>query len=96
MQLVQDYFNETTYQTCGICDVCIEKRKKDNLKSFEHLKLEIINIVKQKEYSVEELEQQIAPKDHELFVDVIREMVDDGVILYDKAWKLKLNQQYYN
>jgi ATP-dependent DNA helicase RecQ len=96
MQLVQDYFNETTYQTCGICDVCIEKRKKDNLKSFEHLKLEIINIVKQKEYSVEELEQQIAPKDHELFVDVIREMVDDGVILYDKAWKLKLNQQYNN
>jgi ATP-dependent DNA helicase RecQ len=93
MQLVQDYFNETTYQTCGICDVCIEKRKKDNLRSFEDLKAEVINIIKEKAYSVEELEQQIAPKDHELFVDVIREMVDEGLILYDKVWKLKMNQQ---
>jgi ATP-dependent DNA helicase RecQ len=93
MQLVQDYFNETTYQTCGICDVCIEKRKKDNLRSFEDLKAEVMNIIKHKAYSVEELEQQIAPKDHELFVDVIREMVDEGLILYDKAWKLKLNQR---
>ena len=89
MQLLQDYFNETTFQNCGICDICIEKRKRENLKTFESLKHEILSIIKKKSFAVEELEQQVAPNDHELFVDVVREMVDEGVMEYDKTWKLK-------
>jgi ATP-dependent DNA helicase RecQ len=89
MQLIQDYFNETTFQTCGICDICIEKRKRENLKTFESLKNEILGIIKKKSFAVEELEQQVAPNDHELFVDVVREMVDEGLMEYDKTWKLK-------
>jgi ATP-dependent DNA helicase RecQ len=91
MQLVQDYFNEITDQECGICDVCIEKRRKDNGKAFEGLKLEVLTIMKTKTLSLEELEQQIAPKDRELFIDVIRELVDDSVLEYDKAWKLRMS-----
>src|SRR5690606_24568622 len=28
MQMIQEYFGEETDATCGICDVCIEKRKR--------------------------------------------------------------------
>jgi ATP-dependent DNA helicase RecQ len=93
MQVIQDYFNEVTFDICGICDVCIEKRKRENVHAFEELKGEVILTLKQHSETVEELEERIAPKDHELFVDVIREMVDDGFLEYDDAWRLKLIQQ---
>jgi ATP-dependent DNA helicase RecQ len=93
MQVIQEYFNEVTFDTCGICDVCIEKRKKENERAFDELRREILNMLKQGSQTIENLEERIAPRDHELFVDVIREMVDDGELQYDKAWRLKLLQQ---
>jgi ATP-dependent DNA helicase RecQ len=93
MQMIQDYFNEVTFDTCGICDVCIERRKNDNKQAFQELWQEVLSTLKQQQRTVEELEERIAPRNHELFVDVIREMVDDGVIAYDSAWRLRLTQQ---
>lgn len=90
MQLLQDYFGELTDQECGICDICIEKRKKENGKAFDALKLEVLTVMKTKPLSLEELEQHIAPRERELFVDVVRELVDDGTLAYDKAWKLRI------
>ncbi|MEX2232671.1 MAG: helicase-related protein, partial [Cyclobacteriaceae bacterium] len=89
MQLVQDYFDEHTETTCGICDVCIEKRKKNNILAYEKLREGVLNTIRQTTLSVEQLEKQIAPRDRELFVDVVRELVDEGVLGYDKVWKLK-------
>lgn len=88
MQIMQEYFNEVTYTTCGMCDVCISLRKKENLSAFEDLHAEIISIIKKKPITVEQLEEVIAPRDHELFVDVVRDMVDEGMLIYDDAWRL--------
>ena len=93
MQMIQDYFNEVTFNNCGICDVCIERRKKDNRLAFDELWQEVLNALKKENKTIEELEERIAPRDHELFVDVVREMVDDGVLEYDNAWRLRLIQQ---
>lgn len=93
MQLIQDYFNEVSYKKCGICDVCIEERKKENRNAFDDLKVEVTNVLKSKSLTVEQVEELIAPNDHELFVDVVREMVDDGVLVYDSVWKLSLVKQ---
>jgi ATP-dependent DNA helicase RecQ len=92
MQLIQDYFNEHTDSTCGICDVCIEKRKKDNAHAFEELREEIVAVMKKNVLTVEQLEHQISPRDRELFVDVVRELVDEGVLSYDKVWKLRVRK----
>jgi ATP-dependent DNA helicase RecQ len=90
MQLVQDYFNEHTETTCGICDVCIEKRKKDNIQVYESLRQGVLSAMQQNVMSVEQLEKKIAPGDRELFVDVVRELVDEGILGYDKVWRLKM------
>jgi ATP-dependent DNA helicase RecQ len=89
MQIIQDYFNEITYQTCGICDLCIEKRKSENLIAFKSMRDEVMVLLSRQTLSVEQLEEIISPKDHELFVDIVREMVDEGIISYDKFWRLK-------
>lgn len=93
MQMIQDYFNEVTYDNCGICDVCVERRKKDNQAAFDELWDEILTTLNKEKMTIEELEERIAPRNHELFVDVIREMVDDGILQYDSAWKLRAIQQ---
>jgi ATP-dependent DNA helicase RecQ len=93
MQLVQEYFNEETETTCNICDVCIERRKKENVKDFEILRREVMTVLKTTSLSVEQLEEHISPKDHELFVDVVREMVDEGELIYDSVWKLMIAKQ---
>ncbi|HEX5167911.1 MAG TPA: hypothetical protein VFW11_01970, partial [Cyclobacteriaceae bacterium] len=54
---------------------------------------EVLLLIAKKKMSVEELEEQIAPKDRELFIDVIREMVDEGEIAYDEVWRLVRNSK---
>ena len=88
MQCIQDYFDEHTEETCGVCDVCIEKRKNDNALAFEKLREEVLVVMKENRMSVEQLEKHIDPRDRELFVDVVRELVDEGLLAYDPAWKL--------
>ena len=90
MQVIQDYFNEDTESTCGICDVCIGKRKKDNLHAFADLRKEVLTVMNNNVMSIEQLEKHIAPNDRELFVDVVRELLDEGVLEYDRVWKLKI------
>lgn len=89
MQYIQDYFGEQTESTCGMCDVCIEKRKKDNYAAFEALRSEVLAAMKNHVLTIEQLEKQITPKDRELFVDVVRELVDEGELMYDQVWRLK-------
>jgi ATP-dependent DNA helicase RecQ len=93
MQIMQDYFGEVSYTTCGICDVCINQRKNENLHTISELRDEVLNILKEKPITVEQLEELIAPRDQELFIDVVREMVDEGLLVYDAVWKLGLKKQ---
>lgn len=93
MQLIQEYFGEETFETCGKCDVCIEQRKKDNLTETKTLHEEILTLVKEKLYTIDQLEKRIAPEDTELFIDLIREMVDNGELEYDKVWRLKIRKK---
>jgi ATP-dependent DNA helicase RecQ len=93
MQMIQDYFNEVSSQPCGICDICVNNRKQDNLSAFEGMKIEVMSVIKRSPLTVEQLEEIIAPRDHELFVDVVRDMVDSGMLEYDEVWKLRVGKQ---
>ncbi|HMV11217.1 MAG TPA: RecQ family ATP-dependent DNA helicase [Cyclobacteriaceae bacterium] len=90
MQLIQEYFGEETFQTCGKCDVCIELKKKESSVQLQSLRGEIITLVKSKLYTIDQLEKRIAPSDTGLFIDLVREMVDEGELEYDKVWRLKI------
>lgn len=92
MQWIQEYFGEETEALCGICDVCIERRKKDNLRSFDSLREQVLAVMKKNSWSVEQLEKELEPEDRELFVDVVRELVDEGALVYDDTWRLRLSK----
>lgn len=90
MEQVLDYFDETRHEPCGKCDVCIRKRKQNNAMGMDLLRAEIMTLLKQGSFTVEQLEEHINPADPELFVDVVRDMVDAGAIEYDDAWQLRI------
>jgi len=88
MQMIQEYFDEITYQTCGVCDVCISKKKNDHSKVLKDYQEQINYLLSQKPMPIDELEDAVAARDKELFVEAVRELVDTGAIAYDDVWLL--------
>jgi ATP-dependent DNA helicase RecQ len=88
MRVIQEYFNETTYKDCGICDVCITKRKSESGAIVNDYEEQILYLLSQKPMNVDDLEVAVAPHDKELFLDAVREMVDSNLITYDDLWVL--------
>jgi ATP-dependent DNA helicase RecQ len=87
-QVMQHYFGEEAERDCGVCDVCIGKRKQQNEQSLKQYREQVLFLLGQQPRPVDELEEAVAPKDHDLFVEVLREMVDEGAIRYDTYWVL--------
>jgi ATP-dependent DNA helicase RecQ len=91
--LLLDYFDEKTYDSCGVCDVCLNKKKKENLRELKDYREQVLYLLKRKHLTVDELETEVNPTDHHLFLEVVREMVDEGIIRYDDFWVLSIAKQ---
>lgn len=89
MQVILEYFDEHAFETCGHCDVCLEKKKTDDRASFSDYSQQISYLLGEKPMTVDELETAVNPTDHHLFIEVVREMVDEGKIVYDDYWVLR-------
>jgi len=83
MQIIQEYFDEVTFETCGFCDVCIGKKKLENNSTLKDYSQQVIYLLNQKPMNLDELEMAVAVRDKELFIEVVRELVDAGTIAYD-------------
>ncbi len=90
MQVVMDYFGESSFETCGTCDVCISKKKVDGASSFKEYREKINHLLGQRPMTVDELEEASNPHDRDLFVEVVRELVDQGTLAYDEFWVLRI------
>ncbi|HQQ98973.1 MAG TPA: ATP-dependent DNA helicase RecQ [Cyclobacteriaceae bacterium] len=88
MQVMLDYFGESTFDTCGQCDVCVARKKKDQGDSFMDYEQRVTNLLEQQPMTVDELERRINPDDRHLFIEVVRELVDQGILAYDAYWVL--------
>jgi ATP-dependent DNA helicase RecQ len=91
MVMIQQYFDEKTIETCGICDVCVAQRKRINATELEGMRIEVLTVVRKNPLTLEQLEEIIAPADQELFKDAVRELVDEGQLLYDEVWRLRVS-----
>jgi ATP-dependent DNA helicase RecQ len=89
MRMIQEYFNETTYKDCNLCDVCIAKRKNESGAMLTDYQEQILYLLTQKPMNVDDLEVAVAPHDKELFIDAVRELVDNATIAYDDVWVLR-------
>jgi ATP-dependent DNA helicase RecQ len=91
MQVMQEYFDELNTKPCGMCDVCIDRRKKEDLHALKNYRDQVLYLLKQKKMPVDELESAVDPEDKDLFVEVVREMLDEGILVYDDFWLIGLS-----
>lgn len=90
MQVVMDYFGEQSFSDCGACDVCIARKKEDSAHSFKDYREKILYLLARRPMTVDELETEANPHDRDLFVEVVRDLVDQGVLAYDTYWVLRI------
>lgn len=90
MQVVMDYFGEASFSECGACDVCIARKKEDGGLTFMEYREKIIHLLTQRPMTVDELEEQANPHDRDVFVEVVRDLVDQGFLAYDAYWVLRI------
>lgn len=89
-RLLLQYFDETNFKNCGICDVCIENKKHTlNNHDFEEISLLIKDLLTKNEYSIRELINQLVYPE-EKTIAVTQWMLDNKVVKLSKEYKLKL------
>jgi len=89
-QFIQSYFDEETFDKCGVCDVCLGQKKKENQTEVKNYQEKIMACLRNKPMTSEELELAVNPTDHELFIEVVREMLDAVRIKFDEYWVLRI------
>jgi ATP-dependent DNA helicase RecQ len=81
--LLLEYFDELSDKECGVCDVCLERRKqKDYTDYYQQHRRKILDTLTDKQISLQQLVFNINPKNEKLLLDTIREMVGSGEIVY--------------
>jgi ATP-dependent DNA helicase RecQ len=89
-RLLLEYFGEHSDRDCGICDVCVERRKNTPEKESD-IRFEIMAWLSDGEqHSVHEVDERF--NNGPVAVEVIRYMVDEGTILLQDSF-LRLSPQ---
>ena len=87
-KMLLEYFGELDYDSCGVCDLCVSQKHEKEHVDHDHYHHQIVHLVGEEQLTIEELMDKIAPKEKETFLDVIREMIDSGELMYDDQWRL--------
>ena len=85
--VIERYFCDSISAPCGVCDICIEKRKsKDNTQATSPEE-RILEVVDSGEYTVKELVRQIKGNE-EVIVETISRLINDGVLRITNRMKV--------
>lgn len=90
-RILLSYFNESNFEDCGFCDVCVEKNK--NQLSTQEIKYQITKILSSKWLSLADICNQIKQKDRRLIIEIINTLIDDEVIISNEKQEYTLNKK---
>ena len=80
-QILLEYFNEEKLENCKICDNCIELNKEKMKKElFNSISKKIIDILKNKELTYNEIKNEIEEKNEETLKNVLNYLFDNDLI----------------
>ena len=92
-QLLLAYFDEDLYKKCGICDICLKKKKKrshDKEKEAEKYRLWVLQCIEKGVNEVDGIIQALAPDAEETLLMTIRQLLENEEITYDQFSRLIL------
>lgn len=87
---ISAYFGEESDHFCGICDVCLENKKKAS-SDQDRIKEKIIQTLTEgNQFSLQTIQEVPGLKNDLKTVELLREMEDDGLIVSEPSGKYKL------
>ena len=93
-QQLLEYFGEVSYDLCGVCDVCIaKKRQAKDEPLLAHYEKQITALLKTNaNLDLEALTQALNPENKTFFLNKVSELFDHGSIFYDDFGKIRINR----
>ncbi|WP_246164492.1 RecQ family ATP-dependent DNA helicase [Xanthovirga aplysinae] len=89
-QLLSEYFGELKADKCGVCDFCVEEKRRGEFVDEESLRISILEMVKQQPLLPEELTGKLENFSQEVVIESIRKLLDGEELYYDKGGRLDL------
>ena len=90
--LLMEYFGQKEEKPCGICDVCIGKKKRLHREERKSLEERILQVLARQNTNIRELVHQLG-EDKEVVVEQIRKLLDEGKIQYVSTLELGLTEK---
>ena len=90
--LLMEYFGQKEDKPCGICDVCIGKKKRLHREERKSLEERILQVLARQNTNIRELVHQLG-EDKEVVVEQIRKLLDEGKIQYVSTLELGLTEK---
>lgn len=77
---ILQYFNETSFEDCGTCDVCLSKNKQNKSGTFLQIKEQLLNLLEHKSHSLNELVSLLYRYSKEDVINCVNKLTDDEQI----------------
>jgi ATP-dependent DNA helicase RecQ len=84
------FFTGKSQGACGICDLCLEKKKDKKTINIDIIRDIVQYELEKTPQSPEELTSKYPEHEQEDFAQVVREMLDNNTVRYDKLGRLKM------
>jgi ATP-dependent DNA helicase RecQ len=83
--MIQNYFGESAARDCGICDYCMDKSdRKSRVASDDKIRQSLLKMLQEGGKQVHEIIYQAPELEKDLWVHVIREMLETEELYYDE------------
>ena len=90
--LLMEYFGQKEEKPCGICDVCIGKKKRLHREERKSLEEQILQVLAEQNTNIRELVRQLG-EDEEVVVGQVRKLLDEGKIQYVSTLELGITRK---
>ena len=90
--LLMEYFGQKEDKPCGICDVCIGKKKRLHREERKSLEERILQVLAKQNTNIRELVRQLG-EDEEVVIGQVRKLLDEGKIQYVSTLELGITRK---
>lgn len=88
-RFLTEYFGEANYEDCKVCDVCLEKQRKNKIINFNKVLFEKVKMKLQNApLALEDLLKNLSDADKKEMTEIVRLMLENQILRYDDNGKL--------
>lgn len=90
---LMDYFGQKEKKTCGVCDLCLDKKKKAGYTEKQHIDREILLLLQKQDLEIKDLLHHFEAY-REIATERLRKLLDEEKVFYKTPTLLSLHPSF--